>query len=85
MTVADPAQRVRQAAIGCTIHPHGPLNALAAVVEGHIAGAFDGHIALAKVMDTCRRRLLTLDPDSLDARREEKVLLVVSCVDRGLP
>jgi hypothetical protein len=76
--------RLRQAALGCTIHAHGPLNALAAILERHAAGEIDGRLVLEEVASTCRRRLESLAPLGIDAIRERKVLLVVETLRRGL-
>lgn len=76
--------RLRQAALGCTIHAHGPLNALATILERHTAGEIDGRLVLDEVGSICRRRLDHLPALGIDATRERKVLLVVDTLRRGL-
>jgi hypothetical protein len=78
------AQRVRQATVGCTIHPHGPLNALATVLEAHQASELDAYLVLEEVITQCRRRLESLPPLGIDARREQKVLLVIETLAQGI-
>jgi len=78
------AARFRQAATGCTIHPHGPLNALAAIIAAHHAGTVDGHAVFDAVIDRCRRQLETLPIGSIEAQRESKVLTVADTMNRGL-
>jgi hypothetical protein len=77
-------RRLRQAAVGCTVHGHGPLNALAEIIRRHDAGELDGAELVGHSLEDCRVRLLTLEPTSPAALRERKVEAVLEVVVAGL-
>lgn len=83
-TVTEAASaRLRQALTGCTIHPHGPLNAIVAIIDGHRDGTLDGHVAIRWAINASRRQLDEL-PDGIDRRREQRVVAVLEVLDAGL-
>lgn len=75
--------RLRQALTGCTIHPHGPLNAIVAIIDGHRDGTLDGHVAIQWAINASARQLDKL-PDGIDAQRERRVIAILELLDRGL-
>jgi hypothetical protein len=77
-------RRLRQAAVGCTVHGHGPLNALAEIIRRQDAGELDGVELVGHALEDCRLHLLALDPDSPTAARERKVASVLEVVLAGL-
>lgn len=76
------AARLRQAALGCTIHTHGPVNAMAAIIEADRAGDCDAVTVVDQVLDRCRGRLSTVT--GLDAARELRLIEVLSVFRKGL-
>lgn len=73
------ANRLRQAATGCTIHLHGPVNALAAILDADV----DRGAVLDEVIARSRARAERVD--GADAERELKVVGVLEVFRRGLP
>lgn len=76
------AARLRQAALGCTIHPHGPVNALAAIIEADRAGDVDAVEIIDQVLTRCTGRLGHVD--QADAARELRLVEVLTVFRRGL-
>lgn len=54
------AERLRQAVQGCTLHPHGPLQAFAQIQDARRAGMTTATAVLAQVGSCCSRRLRQL-------------------------
>ena len=86
---ADPmtaqlAKRLRQAALGCTLHGHGPLNALVDIVSAHERGEVDGVNVCELILRQCRGRLTLLGDDTPEALRERKVATIIGVFKRGL-
>lgn len=77
-------RRLRQAALGCTLHGHGPLNALLDLLDADDAGELDAEQVLASIVVTCRERLAVLDPESREALRERKLVRVLTVFERGV-
>lgn len=77
------AARLRQAALGCTIHTHGPVNALAAIIEADRAGDANAADVIDQVLDRCRWRLGHVT-DPLDTARELRLIEVLTVFRRGL-
>jgi hypothetical protein len=78
------AARLRQAALGCTVHGHGPLNAIAAILRAHERGEVDGVAIFERVAELSSVRLQVLDPDAVEAARERKVAQLCRVLARGL-
>lgn len=76
------AARLRQAALGCTIHTHGPVNALGALIEADRAGEVEATVVVDQVLDRCRARLATVT--GLDAARELRLIEVLTVFRKGL-
>lgn len=76
------AARLRQAALGCTIHTHGPVNAFAAIIEADRAGEVDGESVVDAVLERCHARLDTAT--GLDAARELRLIEVLTVFKAGM-
>jgi hypothetical protein len=83
-TAEELGRRLRQAALGCTVHGHGPLNALVVIAEAHQARRIDGAVVCHGVWAECIQRMEQLDPESVEYRREQKVALIVDVFATGL-
>lgn len=77
------ADRIRQATIGCTLHPHGPLNALYALLEARAHGV-DAVAVLDGVINRAAAARAKATDDAIARQREDKIIAVLTVFRRGL-
>jgi hypothetical protein len=78
------ARRIRQAAVGCTLHAHGPVNALCALLEAHMDGSVDGVEVIDTVIHRAEAARAKATDDAVARQREDKIIAVLTVFRRGL-